>query len=225
MDDRTESDAMNANPGNDAITFWLGCNVLRHGDIIHACVDILRALGVDAKVVGGPDYCCGTTKDSNINAAAGMAKRTSQGLRDTGRSRVVAWCPSCHVHMTDVISKAHDTGFSLAHFVELLYERRDRLAPLLARPVAQRVMVHQHFEFDRKVPVYRMAESLLALIPGLTVLPAQYQAPAYQCAALTPQPHVVQAMCERTLAEARSGGAARPPYRLSRTRRRHPRWA
>ena len=27
------------------ITFWYGCNVLRHGDIVHACMDLLRALG------------------------------------------------------------------------------------------------------------------------------------------------------------------------------------
>ena len=28
---------------SEAVTFWYGCNVLRHGDIIHACLDILRA--------------------------------------------------------------------------------------------------------------------------------------------------------------------------------------
>ena len=48
----------------EKITFWYGCNVLRHGDIIHTCLDILRALGYDPAPVGGPDYCCGTVKDA-----------------------------------------------------------------------------------------------------------------------------------------------------------------
>ena len=51
------------------VTFWYGCNVLRHGDIIHSCLDILRALGYEPSPVGGPDYCCGTTKDANQTTA------------------------------------------------------------------------------------------------------------------------------------------------------------
>jgi len=60
----------------ERITFWYGCNVQRHGDIIHSCLDILRALGFDATAAGGPDYCCGTVKDANQAAAGGMATRT-----------------------------------------------------------------------------------------------------------------------------------------------------
>ena len=53
----------------EPVTFWYGCNVLRHGDIIHACLDILRAIGFEASPVGGPDYCCGTVKDAYRAAA------------------------------------------------------------------------------------------------------------------------------------------------------------
>ena len=49
----------------EKIVFWYGCNVLRHGDIIHSCLDILRLLGVDARPAGGPDYCCGSVKEAN----------------------------------------------------------------------------------------------------------------------------------------------------------------
>jgi hypothetical protein len=45
----------------ERVTFWYGCNVVRHGDIIHSCLDILRLLGIDAQPAGGPDYCCGTS--------------------------------------------------------------------------------------------------------------------------------------------------------------------
>jgi len=192
---------------NEAITFWLGCNVLRHGDIIHTCVDILRALEVDARVVGGPDYCCGTSKDANVTAGAGMARRTATNLVATGRERVVAWCPSCHVHMTDVISKAHDTGFSLSHFAELLYERRARLAPLLSRRIDLRVILHEHHGFDQAVPVNTMVRELLEMIPGVSVTPAEYVTPGYMCAPLAAMPAVLQDACARTLASGRAHGA------------------
>jgi hypothetical protein len=189
---------------SEAITFWLGCNVLRHGDIIHACVDILRALDIDARVVGGPDYCCGTTKDANLVAAAGMAKRTAQNLVATGRERVVAWCPSCHVHMTDVISRAHDTGFSLSHFATLLYEHREQLASKLVHPVPMRVMVHEHFGFDAAVAVNAMTRELLSMIPGVEVVPSTYRTPGYMCAPFAGMPRVLQDISEKTLAEART---------------------
>lgn len=192
---------------SDTITFWLGCNVLRHGDIIHACVEILRKLEVDAKVVGGPDYCCGTTKDSNMVAAAGMAKRTAQNLVDTQRDRVVAWCPSCHVHMSDVISRAHDTTFALSHFTELLYERRDRLAAHLTREVPMRVMVHEHYGFDRSVAVNTMARELLAMVPGVSVAPTTYQVPGYMCAPFAGMPKALQDISAKTLAQARAHDA------------------
>ncbi|OGA03221.1 MAG: hypothetical protein A3I00_08920 [Betaproteobacteria bacterium RIFCSPLOWO2_02_FULL_64_12] len=192
---------------SEAITFWLGCNVLRHGDIVHACVDILRALGVDAKVVGGPDYCCGSVKDANLATEAGMAKRTAQNMAAAGRARVVAWCPSCHAQMNEVISRAHQTPFSIGHFAELLLERRAELAKLLAREVPLRVMLHEHHAYDRRVPINAILAELLALIPGVTVLQGSYRAPGYMCSPLAAMPPLMERMCGRTVAQARSLGA------------------
>jgi len=90
---------------SESVTFWYGCNVLRHGDIIHACLDILRALGFEPHPVGGPDYCCGTVKDANQTTAGGMATRTVGRLNERA-APVVAWCPSCHSHMHDFMEHA-----------------------------------------------------------------------------------------------------------------------
>lgn len=205
--DRRANSAPSAPDMSESITFWLGCNVLRHGDIVHACVDILRALGVEAKVVGGPDYCCGNPKEAKLQTAAGMAKRTAQNMVATGGTRVVAWCPSCHAQMSGVISRAHPTGFSLNHFAQLLHERREALAALLVRPVPMQVMLHEHYGFDRDIPINTLLQDLLALIPGVRVLPGSYRAPGYMCASLAAMPPVMQAMCERTVAQARELGA------------------
>jgi Cysteine-rich domain len=183
----------------ERITFWYGCNVLRHGDIIHSCLDILRLLGFDVQPAGGPDYCCGTVKDANQTAADGMAKRTVTKFNNLRRDRVVAWCPSCHTHMTDFMGQAYQTDFSLTYFVDLLYEHRDALAHLLKHPVPMRALLHKHAGFNDYVEVNTKVPALLRLIPGIDVVEDGYAAPGYMCALLAAVPAAMEDMVRHTL--------------------------
>lgn len=180
------------------ITFWYGCNVLRHGDIVHTCIDVLRALGYDPLPAGGPDFCCGSPKDANQMAAGGMAERTVDKLNRKGADRVVAWCPSCHSHSIDFMQKAYEAHYDIQYFVELLYENRARLKPLLTNPVPMRVFVHRHVGFNDKVAVNRMVPELLSLIPGVEVLDDDYRAPGYMCVHLAGVPAAMTRMVRET---------------------------
>lgn len=180
------------------ITFWYGCNVLRHGDVIHACIDVLRALGYDPLPAGGPDFCCGSTKDANQYAAGGMAERTVDKLNKKGADRVVAWCPSCHSHSLEFMSKAYETKYHLQYFAALLHEHREPLKPLLANPVPLRVLLHRHTGFNSKVAVNEMVPELLSLIPGLVVVDDDYRAPGYMCAHLATLPPAMTRMVRET---------------------------
>jgi Fe-S oxidoreductase len=193
-------------PIAEPVTFWYGCNVLRHGDIIHACLDILRALGFEPHPVGGPDYCCGTVKDANQTTAGGMATRTVGRLNERA-ARVVAWCPSCHSHMHDFMDRAAERRFDMTYLVDLLYARREALAQLLVHPVPMRVIVHQHVGFNELVPVNRMMPELLRMIPGLEVLDAGYVAPGYMCASFAALPKALSDIHNRTVDAAKAAGA------------------
>ena len=190
----------------ERVTFWYGCNVLRHGDIIHACLDILRAVGYEPSPVGGPDYCCGTVKDANQGAAGGMATRTVGKLNDRG-ARVVAWCPSCHSHMHDFMERANDRHFDMTYLVELLHANRARLAPLLKNAVPMRAMLHQHIGFNELVPVNRMVPELLEMIPGVKVVEGGYVAPGYMCASFAGLPKALEDIHGNTLRAAKAAGA------------------
>lgn len=190
----------------ERVTFWYGCNVLRHGDIIHACLDILRALGYEPQPVGGPDYCCGTVKDANQMAAGGMAVRTVGRLNERA-ARVVAWCPSCHSHMHDFMQHAAERRFDMTYLVELLHARREELAPLLVHPVPMRIVLHQHVGFNELVPVNRMVPELLATIPGVEVLEAGYVAPGYMCASFAAVPKALEDIHANTARAAKKSGA------------------
>lgn len=186
----------------ETITFWYGCNVLRHGDIIHTCLDILRALGFDARPAGGPDYCCGSAKDANQTAADGMAHRTVHKFNERGRGRVVAWCPSCHSHMTDFMSQAYPPEFDLTYFVDLLYEHRAALARQFTHAVPMRVIVHRHLGFNDYAPVNDKVPELLRLVPGVEVIEDSYLAPGYMCASLAAVPAAMTDMVRNTLVAA-----------------------
>lgn len=191
----------------EPVTFWYGCNVLRHGDIIHSCLDILRAVGFDPAPVGGPDYCCGTVKDANQVAAGGMATRTVSKLNAKQRERVVAWCPSCHSHMSDFMDKANERRFGMTYLVELLHAHRERLAPLLADPVPMRVVLHKHVGFQDLVPVNRMVPDLLRMVPGIEVLEHDYVTPGYMCTSFAAVPRALDDILASTVDAARSAGA------------------
>jgi len=181
------------------VVFWYGCNVLRHGDIIHGCLDILRMLGIDARPAGGPDYCCGTGKDDNQTAADGMARRTVSKFNALGRDTVVAWCPSCHMHMTEFMREAYPAEFGFNYFVDVLHERRDALAKLLTKPVPMRVLLHKHVGFNDQVKVNEKVPALLRLIPGVEVVDDDYAAPGYMCALLAAVPKALEDMHRETL--------------------------
>ena len=191
---------------SEAVTFWYGCNVLRHGDIIHSCLDILRALGFEPSPVGGPDYCCGTVKDANQMTAGGMATRTVGRFNERG-APVVAWCPSCHSHMHDFMEHGNDRQFDITYLVDLLHAKRAKLAPLLVHAVPMRVMLHQHVGFNELVPVNRMVPELLGMIPGVQVVDGGYVAPGYMCASFAALPKALDDIHANTVRAARASGA------------------
>ena len=166
---------------SDKITFWLGCNVLRHGDVIHACVEILKRLDIDAVTVGGPSYCCGTVRHANVTASGGMGKRNASKLNDIGREKVIAWCPACYIQSDRFIKNYNDTNFTVSHITGLLYERRDRLAQLLTNRVERRVVLHRHHSPERELPVNTIVPELLRMIPGLDLVDTDVLAPSYMC--------------------------------------------
>jgi cysteine-rich protein len=193
----------------EKITFWYGCNVLRHGDIVHSCLDILKRLGYDAQPAGGPDYCCGSSKDANQQAADGMARRTVGRFNQIGRERVVAWCPSCHTHMTEFMGRAYEPEFGLGYFVDLLYENLEALKPQLVNHVPMRVMLHRHVGFNDRVAVNDRVPELLRAIPGVEVVEDDYRAPGYMCSLLNAVPGAMDDMFRATVehAHARKAGA------------------
>ena len=136
-----------------------------------------------------------------------MARRTVSKFNQIGRERVVAWCPSCHTHMTEFMGRAYQPEFGLGYFVDLLHENFDALKPLLAAPVPMRVMLHRHVGFNDRIAVNDKVPELLRAIPGVEVVEDDYRAPGYMCSLLTAVPAAMADMFRTTVERAKAQGA------------------
>jgi Fe-S oxidoreductase len=193
----------------DRITFWFGCNMLRHAEMIRLSIMLLERAGCDVKTVGGPAYCCGTAHDHHLHAASNMAARTvgrfNEAADKEGRGTVVTWCPSCHMHMSDIMSPGNAATFEISHITELLAARAERLAPLLNVAVRRRVLLHRHLGFATHVQVNDRVAGLLSRIPELQLVPGP-EHPGHMCSALAGVPGALAKAARGTLEAASASG-------------------
>ena len=135
-----------------------------------------------------------------------MAARTVGRFNDAaekeGRAKVVTWCPSCHMHMSDIMSPGNTAAFEIAHVTELLADRADRLAPLLRVAVNRRVLLHRHLGFATHVAVNDRVAGLLARIPGLQLVVDGPAHPGHMCSALAAVPGALGKAARETWAAA-----------------------
>jgi heterodisulfide reductase subunit D len=152
--------------------FYTGCNLLKTPHIALLALDIMDALGVTYKVMGGPTHCCGVIqlRTGDTATSANMAANTMTKLAQTGQ--VLSWCPSCHVQFSEVMMPAYErsTGsrpFEMTPFMRFLGARTDELRPMLRHAVPLRVALHGH----PGIPgVVEAALRLLTAVPGVEVV-------------------------------------------------------
>ena len=188
--------------------FYTGCNLLKTPHIALLALDIMDALGVTYKVMGGPTHCCGVIqlRTGDTDVSANMAANTMGKLAEA--SQVLSWCPSCHVQFTEVMLPAHERSagsrpFEMTPFMRFLGARIDDLKPLLRRPVPMRVALHRH----PGIPgVVEAALRLLAAVPGIGVVDLGLPAVGLMSNALRTLPDYKRQLQLQELETARDAG-------------------
>jgi heterodisulfide reductase subunit D len=176
--------------GNGApdVVFYTGCNVLKTPHIVLLALDILDALGVTYRVMGGPGDCCGVLqfRTGDLDASGRIAYRTTDRFAATGAGKVLAWCPTCTIQIGENVLPGRDGApYDLEAFIVYLASELDRLRPLMRHPVGKRVGLHEH----PGVPgVCESAVRLLKAIPGLEYVELAQPQAGYMCNTLQPLP-------------------------------------
>jgi Fe-S oxidoreductase len=174
------------------VVFYTGCNVLKTPHIVLLALDILDALGVSYRVMGGPGDCCGVLqfRSGDLEASGRIAYRTTDRFAATGANKVLAWCPTCTIQIGENVLPGR-TGtpgapaYDLEAFVVYLASQLDRLRPLMRHPVNKRVGLHEH----PGVPgVCESAIRILQAISGLQYVELAQPQVGYMCNTLQPLP-------------------------------------
>jgi Fe-S oxidoreductase len=174
------------------VVFYTGCNVLKTPHMVLLSLDILEALGVSYRVMGGPGDCCGVLqfRAGDLDASGRIAYGTTDRFAATGAKKVLAWCPTCTIQIGDnVLPGRKDTpaapAYDLQAFVVYLGSQLERLRPLMRHPVNKRVGLHEH----PGVPgVCESAVKILQAIPGLEYVELEQPQAGYMCNTLQPLP-------------------------------------
>jgi Fe-S oxidoreductase len=153
--------------------FYTGCNVLKTPHIALLALDVMDALGVTYKVMGGPSHCCGIVqaRTGDLEVSGRVATNSLDKLAE-GKTGVISWCASCHVQFTETtlptIEKVRGSRpFEMTPFMLFLATRFDDLRPLLRKPVPLKIALHKH---PGVKGVVEAGIALLQMVSGIEIV-------------------------------------------------------
>jgi Fe-S oxidoreductase len=188
------------------VVFYTGCNLIKTPHIALLCFDIMEALGVRYRVMGGPSECCGVLqfRAGDLATSGRVAYRTIERLAGAVGGRALTWCPTCQVQLGEIVVPAKsDTALDLQPIVTFLATRINDLRPLMTRRVEKRVGLHEH---PGVAGISQAARALLEAIPGLEFIDLEQPRVGYTCNALNPLPDYKREMHRTQLQAAADAG-------------------
>ena len=186
------------------VVFYTGCNVMKTPHIVLLALDIMDAMDVRYRVMGGPSACCGVLQfgAGDLATSGRVAGRTIDRLA-AAAPRALSWCPTCQIQLTEIAVPASGSDLNMAPFVRFLADRLETLAPLLKHRVEKRVGLHEH---PGTLGVPEAARSILRAVPGLDFVDLEQPRVGYMCNKLTPLPAFKQDVHRNQLQAAADAG-------------------
>ena len=163
-----------AKPGERPdFVFYTGCNVLKTPHMALIALDMMDALGVTYRVMGGPTHCCGVIqlRAGDTDVSGRVASNSLDKLTE-GKTGVISWCASCHVQFTETaiptVEKVRGSRpFEMTPFMLFLKTRFEDLRPMLKNPVPMRIALHKH---PGVKGVVEAGTELLRMVPGIEIV-------------------------------------------------------
>ena len=187
------------------IVMYLGCNVLKTPHIALLCLEVLDRIGARYKVFGGPANCCGVIqyRAGDAKASGRIGGNTVAGFAGTGASRVLTWCPTCNIQLSEIVMPSTEAAFALQHVIPYIAERIELLRRHFIRPVKKRIALHEH---PGVAGVTEGATKILTAIPGIELVDLGQPRVGYMCNSLAPVPAYKRELHARELEAARATG-------------------
>lgn len=150
------------------VIFYTGCNALRTPHLLFNTMYVLDALEIDYDVVGGPSACCGVIAAKwEGRIADGERQTRSVMTRFAGTGRVLNWCPTCELHLTDTLGGFTRPEMRFDHVTAFLAEHMAERALSFPVAIPGRAVLHGHVGSPG---ITGAVETLLRQIPGLELI-------------------------------------------------------
>jgi heterodisulfide reductase subunit D len=187
------------------IVMYLGCNVLKTPHIALLCLEVLARLGTRYKVFAGPAYCCGVIqyRAGDTKTSGRIGGNTVAGFAGTGAPRVLTWCPTCNIQLSEIVMPSTEASFNLEHVVAYIAARIELLRPHFVHPINKRIALHEH---PGVAGVTEGAIKILTAIPGLELVDLDQPRVGYMCNSLAPVPAYKRELHARELDAAAAAG-------------------
>jgi heterodisulfide reductase subunit D len=187
------------------IVMYLGCNVLKTPHIALLCLEVLDRLGARYKVFAGPAHCCGVIqyRAGDTRTSGQMGGNTVAGFAGTGAPRVLTWCPTCNIQLSEIVMPSTNATFNLEHVVTYIAARIDELRPHFIHPIQKRIALHEH---PGVTGVTEGAVKILTAIPGIELVDLEQPRVGYMCNSLAPVPAYKRELHARELDAANAAG-------------------
>src|SRR5215470_9571110 len=189
--------------------FYTGCNVLKTPHIGLLALDVMDALNVTYRVMGGPTHCCGIQqlRAGDTETFGRVASNTLDKLAE-GKTGVLSWCPSCHVQFSEITIPAIEATrgakpFEMTPFMRFLAARLDELRPLLRERVDMRIALHRH---PGIAGAMEAAEQVLRAVPGIEIVELNQPAVGLQTSSMRALPALRRELQLKELEAARAAG-------------------
>jgi Fe-S oxidoreductase len=190
--------------------FYTGCNVLKTPHIALLALDVMDALGITYQVMGGPTHCCGVMRlrAGDTETYGRVAESTIDKLAQGGTGKVLSWCPSCYVQISEIampeVEKTRGSRpFEMTPFMLFLRERLGSLRALFRHRVEMRIALHRH---PGVTGTMEAAAAILSAVPGIELIDLKQPAAGLMSNYLDAVPAYKRELIRNELDAAKSAG-------------------
>ncbi len=162
---------------NVEIVIWTGCSGAfhpRYQDVSRALVNILEKAGINFRILGSNELCCGDPARRLGEEALflDLAERNLRTFREHNVNRVITLCPHCYNTLKNEypkLEKAEGHEFEVVHAAQYVMELIAKKLIVPEFPVEKSVTLHDPCYLGRGNKIYEPLRSIIKNIPGTSL--------------------------------------------------------
>jgi heterodisulfide reductase subunit D len=144
----------------------------RAKEIARSTIELLKKAGVDFKLLGKDEWCCGSVllRTGNTKIVKEMAEHNIEAFKKSDTAQVITSCAGCYRTLKkDYEEIFGKQDFEVVHIVDFL-EKLIEEGKLKFPKVNMKVTYHDPCHLGRHMGVYESPRKILKSIPGLELV-------------------------------------------------------